>query len=321
MILHRSQRSRRGPEREGTGCLGAPLGRYGQAASDDLTGFRAREGARSFATLGTFIHTTRKRGRRGSGFWESIDLRFCAVRSGRRWVNVVTRGFLDYRTSRSVPRLSPVDRQDFRAWQVVRPIADLPAVVRGIAGGMVRLRPRSVRYAQKSGQPTVDLRYSFSELAASYQTAEYDLWSCHTLAGYGSSIFDVVRKTGHDPFELDGMIRGGPNAYDGLPDLVRRVLRSAPSFRHSTMCSTLVARRLPVLSLRHLSTKRGGQPPSVSLFNPTPTDCLAISIPFVTSILALAKTRSHWSKTQSRRSSRVCSHTWERRSICGDRLA
>ena len=158
----------------------------------------------------------------GSGFWKSVDLRFCAVRSGRRWVNLVTRGLLDHRTSRSVPRLSPVDRQDFRAWQVVRPFADLPAVVRGIAGGMAKLRPRSVRYVQESGRPTVDLRYSFSELAASYQTAEYDLWSCHSLVGYGSSIFDVVRQAGHDPFELDGMIRGGPNAYDGLPDLVRR---------------------------------------------------------------------------------------------------
>ena len=158
----------------------------------------------------------------GSGFWESVDLRFCAVRSGRRWVNLVTRGFLDHRTSRSVPRLYPVDRHDFRAWQVVRPIADLPALVRGIAGGMAKVRPRSVRYVQKSGQPTVDLRYSFSELAASYQTAEYDLWSSHTLVAYGSSIFDVVRQAGHDPFELDGMIRGGLNAYDGLPDLVRR---------------------------------------------------------------------------------------------------
>ena len=158
----------------------------------------------------------------GSGFWESIDLRFCAVRSGRRWVNLITRGVLDHRTSRSVPKLSPVVRRDVRAWQVVRPVADLPAVVRGIAGGVAKLRPRFVRYVDESGQPTVDLRYSFSELAASYQTAEYDLWSCHSLVGFGSSIFDAVKRGGHDPFELDGMIRGGPNAYDGLPDLVRR---------------------------------------------------------------------------------------------------
>lgn len=101
-------------------------------------------------------------------------------------------------------------------------MADLPAVVRGIAGGMAKLRPRSVRYVDESGQPTVHLRYSFSELAASYQTAEYDLWSGHTLVGLGFSIFDALRQGGHDPFELDGMIRGGPHAYDGLPDLVRR---------------------------------------------------------------------------------------------------
>ena len=157
-----------------------------------------------------------------SGFWQSIDLRVCAIRCGRRWINLVTRGFLDHRTPRSIPRFSPVKRQHFRAWQVVRPIADLPAVVLGFANGITKLRPRSVRYISQSGQPATDIRYSFNELAASYQNAEYDLWSCHALVGYGSSIWDVVTQAGHDPLELDSMIRGGPNAYDGFSDLVRR---------------------------------------------------------------------------------------------------
>ena len=156
-----------------------------------------------------------------SGFWKSVDLRICAIRSGHRWVNLVTRGFLDHRGPRSVPRFSPVERQDFRAWQVVRPIADLPAVVRGIANGMTKLRPRSVRYISQSGEPGTEMRCSFNEWTASY-SADYDLWSCHSLVGYGSSIWDVVRQAGHDPLELDGMIRGGPNPYDGLSDLVRR---------------------------------------------------------------------------------------------------
>ncbi len=158
----------------------------------------------------------------GGGFWRSVDLRVCAIRSGRRWINLITRGFLDHRLPRSVPRFSPVERRQFRAWQVVRPVADLPAVACGIADGMMKLRPRYVGYASESGQPATDIGYSFNELAGSYRTAAYDLWSCHSLVGYGSKIFDIVRQAGHDPFELDGMIRGGPNAYDGLPDLVRR---------------------------------------------------------------------------------------------------
>lgn len=157
----------------------------------------------------------------GSSFWQSVDLRFCAIRSGRYWVNLVTRGFLDHRVPRSVPRFSPVERQDFRAWQVVRPVAELPAVVRGIANGMVKLRPRSVRYFSRSDEPGTEMRCTFSEWTASY-AAEYDLWSCHSLVGYGSSLWDLVRQGGHDPLELDGMVRGGPNPYDGLPDLVRR---------------------------------------------------------------------------------------------------
>ena len=158
----------------------------------------------------------------GGGFWQSVDLRVCAIRSGRRWMNLVTRGFLDHRPPRSVPRYSPVERHQFRAWQVVRPVSDLPAIVSGIADGMMRLRPRYVGYVGQSGQAATDIRYSFNELAGSYRAAEYDLWSCHSLVGYGPSVFDVVRQAGHDPFELDGMIRGGPHAYDGLPDLVRR---------------------------------------------------------------------------------------------------
>ena len=157
-----------------------------------------------------------------SGFWQAIDLRICAIRGGRRWINLVTRGFLDHRAARSVPKFSPVHRPDLRAWQVVLPIAGLPGVVRGIASGTAKLRPWSVRYIGRSSQPATDIRYVFGELAASYQSAEYDLWSCHALVDHGSSMWDVVRQAGHDPGELDSMIRGGPNAYDGLSDLVRR---------------------------------------------------------------------------------------------------
>lgn len=157
----------------------------------------------------------------GGGFWRSVDLRVCAIRNGRRWMSLITRGILDHRPPRSVPRLSPVERCQFRAWQVVRPVADLHAVVRGIANGTMRLRPRHVRYVGQSGQTAIDISYSFNELA-SYRTAAYDLWSRHSLVGYGATIFDLAKQAGHDPFELDGMIRGGPNAYDGLPDLVRR---------------------------------------------------------------------------------------------------
>ena len=155
-------------------------------------------------------------------FWRSLDLRVCAIRKGRRWMNLITRGFLDHRLPRSVPSFSPVERRQFRAWQVVRPVWDLPAIVRGIADGKMRLRPRYVGYAGQSGQAATDFSYSFMELSASHLTGEYDLWSRHSLVAYGPSIFDVVEQAGHDPRELDGMIRGGLHAYDGLPDLVRR---------------------------------------------------------------------------------------------------
>ena len=172
----------------------------------------------------------------GGGFWRSVDLRVCAIRSGRRWMNLITRGFLDHRSPRSVPRFSPVERRQFRAWQVVRPVPDLPAIVRGITNGMMKLRPRYVRYVGQSGQSETDIGYSFNELGGSYRTAAYDLWSCHSLVGYGSKIFDVVRQAGHDPFELDGMIRSGPNAYDGLPDLVRRFCARPRGLKiHGTM--------------------------------------------------------------------------------------
>ncbi len=158
----------------------------------------------------------------GSGFWKSIDLRFCAVRCGCRWVNLMTRGFLDHRPARSVPAFSPVERSDFRARQAVLPISDLPGVVRGIVSGEAELGRSSVQYVGGSRQPELDARYAFSELSGSYRSAEYDSWSCHVLLGHGAPIWEVMRQAGHGPLELDCMIRSGPNAYDGLSDLVRR---------------------------------------------------------------------------------------------------
>ncbi len=157
-----------------------------------------------------------------SGFWQSIDLRICAIRGGGHWINLATRGFLDHRAAQSVPEYSPVHRPDFRAWQIVLPIDELPDVVRGIASGKAKLRSQTVRYLGKSDQPATAMRYGFSELAAPYHDAEYDRWSCHALVHYGSSMWDVVRKAGHAPGELDGMIRGGPNAYGSFSELVRR---------------------------------------------------------------------------------------------------
>lgn len=79
---------------------------------------------------------------RDGGFWRSVDLRVCAFRSGRRWVNRVTRGYLDHRPPRSVPRFSPVQRRRFRVWQLVRPVADLPAIVRRERGLRTSMRIR-----------------------------------------------------------------------------------------------------------------------------------------------------------------------------------
>ena len=158
-----------------------------------------------------------------SGFWQSIDVRVCAVRDGRRWVSLVTRGFLDHRAPRSVPRFSPVHRPDLRAWQVVFPIADLNGVVRGIASETAKLGPRSVTYIGRSSETPTDIRYVLSEMPAPYYSAEYHHWRSHALVDHGASMWGVVRQAGHDPGVLDSMIRGGPNAYDGLSDLVRRL--------------------------------------------------------------------------------------------------
>lgn len=87
----------------------------------------------------------------GGRFWRSVDLRVCAIRSGRRWLNLVTRGFLDHRLPRSVPRFRPVERRQFRAWQVVSPVADLPAIVDGFGSGIMKLRPRVRQICRQVG--------------------------------------------------------------------------------------------------------------------------------------------------------------------------
>ena len=158
---------------------------------------------------------------RKAGYWRSIDLRICAIRCGSGWVNLVTRGFLDHRAVGSVPAFSPVERSDFRAWQAVRPITDLPGLVHGIVSGKAKPGQSSVQYVDESDQPASDTRYVFSNLAESYRSAKYDPWSCHALLSHGSSMWKVVRQAIPNPLDLDNLIRSGANAYDGLSDLVR----------------------------------------------------------------------------------------------------
>ena len=135
----------------------------------------------------------------------------------------MTRGFLDHRPPPSVPAFSPVERSDFRAWQVVLPIEDLPYLVRGMVSGEAKLGRWSVQYVGGSLQPGLEVKYAYSELSGSYRSAEYDSWSSHALLGHGAPVWEVLRQAGHGPLELDCMIRSGPNAYDGLSDLVRRL--------------------------------------------------------------------------------------------------
>ncbi len=115
----------------------------------------------------------------------------------------------------------------------------------------MRLRPRYVQYLGQSGQPAIDISYSFNELAGSYRTAAYGLWSRHSLVGYGATVFELVKQAGHDPFELDGIIRGGPNAYDGLPDLVRRFCTRSEGLKiHGTMSVVELIALLAASSIR-----------------------------------------------------------------------
>ena len=85
-----------------------------------------------------------------------------------------------------------MNRPAVRAWQAVLPIADLPRVVHGIISGAAKLGRSSVRYIKESDNPAMEMRCVFSDLAASYQGAEYDPWSCHALVGHGSSIWQFV---------------------------------------------------------------------------------------------------------------------------------
>jgi len=155
------------------------------------------------------------------GLWRSVDLRILAVQIGRRWTNLLTRGYLDHRPPKELDRLEPVTRSDLRAWQVILPIKKLEGSVHGIVSGTLRSGPQHVRYHGGSGQPEHELEYRFNDLSAAYSAAEYHAWSGHALIGHGDSMWDIVREAGLDPTNLDNCIRAGPNAFDGLSDLAR----------------------------------------------------------------------------------------------------
>ena len=63
---------------------------------------------------------------KADGLWRSVDLRVCAIRNGRRWLNLVTRGFLDHRRPSSVPRFRPVTRPRSAPGRLFVPLRTCP---------------------------------------------------------------------------------------------------------------------------------------------------------------------------------------------------
>lgn len=153
--------------------------------------------------------------------WKSIDLRTLAVKIGRRWVSLVTRGYLDHRPRNELDRLAPVSRPGLRAWQTTLPYADLGALLDGVLSGYVRSRPRGIHFSGRSEGLAPDINYYFNDISSAHRTAKYPFWSGHSLVGYGAGIWELIQEAGLDPLDIDNQIRGGANPYDGLIGLTR----------------------------------------------------------------------------------------------------
>jgi hypothetical protein len=153
--------------------------------------------------------------------WRSVDVRTLAVKIGRRWTQLVTRGYLDHRPPSRVERIPPVERGSLMAWQFVRPVEEVGGIARGFEAGCIRVRPRSLWVLGKGAQERHELHYYFNDLVAGYRTARYDSWSGHSLVGYGPGVWQLVQAAGLDPGELDNIIRAGSNPYDGYSGLVQ----------------------------------------------------------------------------------------------------
>lgn len=150
--------------------------------------------------------------------WQSIDLRILAVRIGRRWTNLLTRGYLVHLPDTQVPRLRQVDRCNLACWQVVLPIKSLGSVLTGMESGFFSRRPRAVAYRSNSDDSAPILDYRFQELSGAYPTLDHE-WSCHALISYYSSMWDLIREAGIDPLDIDNLLRAGANPHDGIADL------------------------------------------------------------------------------------------------------
>lgn len=181
----------------------------------------------------------------GQSLWRSIDLRILAVRIGRRWTNLLTRGYLDHRSPAALERLRTVERSNVKAWQVVLPVREVAEVIGGIASGLLRCRPRQVTYVSRSAGFAHDLAYRFNDVAIPNQAAAYPKWSAHTLIGYGDSMFQLITRAGIDPLDLDNVIRAGPVAFKGLADLALH-FHDRPGSIHAHDTSSIVELVAPI---------------------------------------------------------------------------
>ena len=156
--------------------------------------------------------------------WGHMDIRVLAVKVDGVWQNLITICYLRAEKPRSMKL--PVT-EHIGAWQSTRPIAKLPALLKQLQKGYLRVGGTSIRYlnwrtgdAGEKGLPYGAARASFHDVTL-WREQGLTKWSHWDLGAGGSPMHDVIVKAGIDGALLDNELRTLPEPYDGIDSVAR----------------------------------------------------------------------------------------------------
>lgn len=169
---------------------------------------------------------------RSRGLWQSVDVRVLAIHVEGSWRNLAMRAQLNPSRERQVRRLRSLPKASYlRAWQVVRPLSELNALLDEQQSAAMLLQGDRVLFQRNAFYNPPFHAYelsSFQQIVASDQLRRLAWpWPGYVLSGTGDNAGEIIQRSPGGYAGVDAVLRDLPRPYRSIGELARYVVGSA----------------------------------------------------------------------------------------------
>jgi hypothetical protein len=170
--------------------------------------------------LNDFLHAVSS----APALWQSFDFRIVAVHVAGAWRPVAARGILTHEASEAVVRLADLPATStLRAWQVVRPLAEISDFLTHIEAGCLEIDGTSILFEthQFRDAPVRPWAFSMFERHLEHYVHRSLPWSSYVLRGSGDTTGELLHAVSGGWSGLDAAVQVIGRPFADLDDFIR----------------------------------------------------------------------------------------------------